>query len=174
MQTVFTPHPPEKSRLTLWWIFSAIMVLLTLYVFWVTRNAESQNFVPSFVLLVISLFILGICLLAVLGPMRMRYIITDQSLILRGFAGEQKLALQDLRAQVLEPSISLRMIGTGVPGYFTGLYSSQQGNIRVVATTTSRGILLEHPRGKVFITPEDEELFLQILIQRQRSLKTAV
>ncbi|GGJ54352.1 PH domain-containing protein [Deinococcus roseus] len=174
MQTVFTPHPPEKSRLTLWWVFSAIMLILTGYVFWITRNAEEQNFIPSFVLLVVSLLVLGICLLAVLGPLRMKYIITEQSLILKGFSGQKVLPIKDLKAQVLEPSISLRVMGTGVPGYFTGLYASEQGNIQVIATTTSRGVLLEHAKGKVFITPEDEELFLQILIQRQRSMMSAV
>lgn len=173
MQTVFTPHPPEKSRLTLWWIFSAVMLLLTGYVFWVTRNAEVQNFLPSFVLLVISLIILGICLLAVLGPLRMKYIITDQTVILRGFSGQKVLPIRDLKAYVLSPSINMRLVGTGVPGYFTGLYTSEQGNIQVIATTTTKGILLEHQKGKIFITPEDEELFLQILIQRQRSLLTA-
>lgn len=105
------------------------------------------------------------------GPARLAYAFEPGFLLVRTFALLKRFDLQGATAQVVEPRGLARLVGSGFPGYYVGLFWYQKRPIWVYASDCTRGILLEGKK-RVFVTPEDEEAFLAML--REMGVSTRV
>jgi Bacterial PH domain len=111
------------------------------------------------------LMVVGAVLLLILffaGPDRMRYIVTDGRLEVRTIFSRKSWPVGELRAKKHVPSSPVRMVGTGLPGYYTGLYRIDGATTRVYATDLKSGILIEGP-ARILLTPSDPDVFLVAL-----------
>jgi hypothetical protein len=60
------------------------------------------------------------------------------------------------------PEVTLRIAGTGAPGYYTGLFRVDGVSTRVYATNVRAGVLVEGP-ARVYLSPEDVPGFLDAM-----------
>ncbi|MGZ6095339.1 MAG: PH domain-containing protein, partial [Polyangiales bacterium] len=109
--------------------------------------------------LIVSTLVVSLLLL---GPKRMRYAIEGGELHVRTVFGHKRWPIREVRARRYRPARMWRVAGSAAPGYFTGLYREHGQSLRVYATDTSRGVLIESPE-RVFINPEDEVGFFAAL-----------
>ncbi len=93
---------------------------------------------------------------------RLRYEIDGATLVVRTWIVTKRFALADTTAQRHDGGLSLRLAGTALPGYFTGLFLMNGKRTRVYATNVKDGVLLEGP-ARVFVSPEDPAAFLAAL-----------
>ena len=97
-----------------------------------------------------------------LGPGRMRYLVGDGAFEVRTIFGRKRWPTAGARARAYTPSMMIRVAGTGVPGYRTGIFRESGQTTRVYATETERVVLFEG-EARVIVSPEDWVAFLRAL-----------
>ncbi len=100
--------------------------------------------------------------LMLLGPGRMVYRVGEGRLEVRTLLGRNTWPLQELRARPHSPAVTLRIAGTGAPGYYTGIFRVDGTRTRVYATDLKSGVLLEGP-ARVYLSPENVAGFLDAM-----------
>ena len=104
----------------------------------------------------------GVSFLAAAGPSRMRYVVDGGALEVVTVFSRKRFPLAGTRAKAHVANITLRLAGTGLPGYLTGLFREGGKTTRVYATDPDRSVLLDGPT-RVLVTPEDRAGFLRAL-----------
>lgn len=113
---------------------------------------------------VVLLVVAGVsAFMIILGPSRIRYLVGDGGLTIRTAFVRRLVDTTNMRARLWSPSFRMRVFGTALPGYYTGIYSTKIGYVRVYAADMrSAGILLEG-RRTVFVCPCDPDAMLRAL-----------
>ena len=93
---------------------------------------------------------------------RLRYAVVPGALLVRTLLAEKRVPLAGATARAHRPERLRRVAGTALPGYCTGLFRARGGGMRVYASRTTEGILVDGPT-RVFVTPADPEGFLEAL-----------
>jgi hypothetical protein len=100
--------------------------------------------------------------LMLLGPGRMAYLVGEGQIEVRTLFGRKSWPLAGLRARPHRPAVTLRVAGTGAPGYYTGMFRVDGTLTRIYATDLKAGVLLEGP-ARVYLSPEDVAGFLDAM-----------
>jgi hypothetical protein len=100
--------------------------------------------------------------LMLLGPRRMVYRVGEGRLEVSTLFGRRSWPIQQLRARRYSAKVTLRLAGTGAPGYYTGLFRADGENTRIYATNVKAGVLVEGP-ARVYLSPEDVPGFLDAM-----------
>ncbi len=100
--------------------------------------------------------------LMLLGPGRMAYRVGEGRLEVSTLFGRRSWPLQEISARPHSPRVTLRIAGTGAPGYYTGIFRVDGTTTRVYATDLKSGVLLEGP-ARVYVSPENVAGFLDAL-----------
>lgn len=116
-----------------------------------------------------------------LGPRRMVYRIGDGRLEVATLFGHRSWPVRELRARLHAPKVTLRIAGTAINGYYTGLFRADGARTRIYATDLKSGVLVEGPNARVFLSPAERHAFLDALRaagatveeQRERSAGSA-
>jgi hypothetical protein len=98
----------------------------------------------------------------VFGPRRMRYLVGNGRVEVRTVFARKSWPTAGLRARPYAARPTLRLAGTAVGGYYTGLFREARATTRLYATDLAAGVLLEGP-ARVYLSPEDREGFLAAL-----------
>jgi hypothetical protein len=101
-------------------------------------------------------------LLVLLGPGRMRYRVGDGWLEVATMFSRHRWPAARLIARRHAPQVTLRIAGTAMPGYHTGLFRADGERTRIYATQLTEGVLLEGP-ARIFVNPADVPGFLDAL-----------
>jgi hypothetical protein len=110
--------------------------------------------------------------LAFLGPKKMRYVVREGALEVHTLFGKKRFAVAGARARVHRPSRMWRVGGTGLPGYFTGLFREEGKNTRVYATDLGGEVVLLEGEARVIVSPIDRAGFLRALAAEGASVDT--
>ena len=108
---------------------------------------------------------LGVPLVLVLGPRRLRYELEPGGLRIRSFLLSKTVPLEGVTARrITAPRIGARLWGAGLPGYLTGLFTVE-GRVTRVWVTSVKGdcVLLEGNGRPVLLSPADPGAFLEAL-----------
>jgi hypothetical protein len=115
-----------------------------------------------FPLATITTFMVGSLML--FGPSRMRYLVGEGTLRVRTMYGRKRFELAGARAREHAPGRMWRVAGSGMPGYFTGIFREDGRTTRVYATDLKRTVLIEGPGdARVIVSPDDPRAFLAAL-----------
>lgn len=107
----------------------------------------------------------GLALLIALfarGPERMRYVVRSGELEVHTMFTKRSWRASRFRARPYAPQRALRVVGSALPGYYTGRFRADGEPLRVFATSFGAGVLLEGPE-RIFLSPEDPQAFLRAL-----------
>ena len=115
--------------------------------------------VVALLLVVTSSMLIAVFLL---GPTRMRYVVGDGRLEVHTLFSRTSWPLEDARARPHTPKVTLRLVGTAFPGYYTGIFRADGATTRLYATDLVSGVLLEGP-ARVYLSPADPTAFLTAL-----------
>ncbi|WP_425145334.1 PH domain-containing protein [Deinococcus sp.] len=109
---------------------------------------------PSSWLLALPLLLLA--LLTLLPPPTLRYSLTPGALLVRRRLGTDRLPYAGMTVRPARGRLGLRLMGTGLPGYHTGMYASADGQVLADATSASAPALLIVSGGATYyLTPAD-------------------
>ena len=97
------------------------------------------------------------------APGRLRYRVRQASLDVRTLLALRQVDVMGAVVTRCHPKKTLKLAGSGFPGYFTGWFLLDGTKARVYATTLREGVLIEG-KSRVFVTPADPEGFLAALI----------
>jgi hypothetical protein len=131
------------------------------------HSLRARLMAPLFVGLV--LLIVGLEALIVLGPSRLRYRVSSGFLEVQTLFTRRRWPAEQLRARRHRAKVTLRLAGTAMPGYYTGLFRADGKTTRVYATDLKNGVLLEtegKPVGarkgpaRVYLSPAEPDDFL--------------
>ena len=137
---------PRECRRGLRLTMAFVIVGVVLFpVFRTSAKLPSGPFTASIVIAVAIAATISVLL--IVGPGKMRYIVRPGLLEVRTLFGRHW------------PRVTLRVAGTGAPGYYTGLFRADGATTRVYATDLHEGVLIERP-VRVFLSPDDPAAFL--------------
>ena len=122
------------------------------------------------ILVVLALVMIPLSLLTVafvsavahLGPRRMYYSVGGGMLEARTLFGGKRWPTGGARARRYTPTRLRRVMGTAMPGYYTGRYREAGESTRVYATNIRDVVLFEGP-ARVILSPEDPDALLRAL-----------
>jgi len=97
------------------------------------------------------------------APSRLRYRVVSAGLEIKTMLGTRRFATAGCTARSHLPRVSLRLFGTGAPGYYTGTYRVDGANTKIYTTSVKEGVLIQGPGVRVFVNPEDEAGFLHAI-----------
>lgn len=118
--------------------------------------------VAQYVVLALPALFLALAGILILGPRRLGYRLSSGQLEVQLALYRRHFPLYDLTVRRQAPEVGLRILGTGVPGYYTGLFRVQGEKTRVFASSFTEGLLLEG-RERIFLNPADPQAFLERL-----------
>ncbi|WP_188963657.1 PH domain-containing protein [Deinococcus aquiradiocola] len=102
----------------------------------------------------LPLFVLAALLLWPWPPLQYR--LTPDALEVRRRLGVDRLPYAGLSVRPARSRLGVRLVGTGLPGYHTGLYATADGQVMAVATSTrAPGLLLTSGHATYYLTPAD-------------------
>lgn len=101
----------------------------------------------------------------------LHYRLTPDALEIRRRLGSDRLPYRTLSVRPARSSLGTRLMGTGLPGYHTGLYATSGGQVMAVATSSHAPALLLTSGGTTYyITPADAEALMAELGRRGATL----
>ncbi|MEO7330701.1 MAG: PH domain-containing protein [Minicystis sp.] len=109
------------------------------------------------------LTIVGVSVLLLLGPSRMRYRGGEGFFEVHTLFSKTRWPTEGASAKAHTPSGLVRVAGTGAPGYFTGRFREGGKWARVYATELGRVVLFESGEVRVIVSPEDPVELLRAL-----------
>lgn len=119
--------------------------------------------VAQYVVLGLPVLFLALAVILILGPRRLGYRLSSGWLEVQLALYRRHFPLEDLTVRRQAPEVGLRILGTGVPGYYTGLFRVQGEKTRVFASSFAEGLLLEG-RERIFLNPADPQSFIARLV----------
>jgi hypothetical protein len=124
-------------------------------------RARSSFFARLMAPLLLGLMVLIVAVeaLIVLGPRRLRYHVRDGTLEVRTLFTRRRWQLEGVRARRHRPRVTLRLLGSAMPGYYTGVFRADGKTTRVYATDLRQGVLIEGA-ARIFLSPADLPGFL--------------
>jgi Bacterial PH domain len=125
-------------------------------------DAVLLKLVPAGAAVLLAITTAMVIAVFLVGPSRMRYIVKDGRLEVRTLFSRKSWPAGELRARAHSPKVTLRLVGTAFPGYYTGLFRADGANTRMYATDLKRGVLVEGPQ-RVYVSPAEPEAFLAAL-----------
>ncbi len=90
----------------------------------------------------------------------MTYRIDGGTLVVPAHLGPVRVALRGARIRRVRPSRFWRVAGSGLPGFYLGLFRLDGVNVHAAATRHEEGLVVEGGKRPVFVTPADAEAFL--------------
>lgn len=118
-----------------------------------------------------SLPLLVLAVLALWPLPALSYRLTPDALEVRRRLGVDRLPYDTLSVRPAQSRLGLRLIGTGLPGYHTGLYATAGGQVMAVATSSHAPALLLTSGGVTYyVTPADPLALMAELGQRGATL----
>lgn len=115
----------------------------------------------------------GVLLLLVLvfelAPRRLSYCLEEDALVVTRLTGRTALPYAGITARRSAGRLGVRLFGTGMPGYLTGLFSfgpDAAPRVQAAASRGTDGVLIEHGDTTFFLTPADPGAFLRALAAR--------
>ena len=106
---------------------------------------------------VLATWLVALCFF---GAERLRFEIADGALVVHTLLRTYKLPLLGVKVQRTSAKLSMRLAGTGLPGFYTGYYLLGDQRARVWATMREGGVVLDGA-ARWFITPADIDGFLE-------------
>lgn len=100
--------------------------------------------------------------LLLFAPRRMRYVVGNGALEVHTLFSRSKWPASTLRVRRHAPAVTLRVMGTAFPGYYTGRFRADGQPTRIYATDLRDGVLVEGAH-RVFLSPADVSGFLAAL-----------
>ncbi len=149
------------------WFFSLLLVLVMSGIILLLRPLAAQNMallilsvLPTVIFLFVFLYFL------IIFP-TMRYILSDQELILKCGPVRYVIPYKEIE-EIEKTDLGYHPSSTGwkLPGYaLFKIYYADRGHVRMCATRVLKGILLiKTVKGELYgITPRDEERFMEEL-----------
>ncbi|BDP42237.1 hypothetical protein DAETH_22060 [Deinococcus aetherius] len=104
-----------------------------------------------------------------LAPRRLSYSLEEYALVVTRLTGRTVLPYTEITARRSAGRLGVRLFGTGMPGYLTGLFSFGPDTVSRVQAAASRargGVIVERGGTAFFLTPADPEAFLHSLAAR--------
>lgn len=99
------------------------------------------------------------------------YQLAPDALLVRRRLGVDRLSYASLSVRPAHSRLGLRLMGTGLPGYHTGLYATAEGQVLAAATSPHAPALLLTSRGAThYITPADPQALMAELGRRGATL----
>jgi hypothetical protein len=114
------------------------------------------------VALVLVLPVMLVPLLFFVAPGRLRYRVEAGMLHVVTWSSEKHFVLTGATATRTPASRAFKLVGSAMPGYYTGWFRVNGANTRVYATTLKDGVLIRAD-GVVFVSPADVGGFLDAL-----------
>lgn len=100
------------------------------------------------------------------APRRLRYRVDGLELEVQLLLWRKRFSIAGASARRFTPKRAWKWAGTGMPGYFAGVFSVDGASTRVYASTVrEEGVLIQGPK-RVFVTPEDIPGFLGALSEQ--------
>lgn len=117
------------------------------------------------------LVVLGGLLLLVfqLAPRRLSYTLDENALVVTRLTGRTVLPYTEISARRSAGRLGVRLFGTGMPGYRTGLFSfgpDAASRVQAAASRGADGVIVERGQTAFFLTPADPDAFLRALAAR--------
>lgn len=111
----------------------------------------------------LTTFMVGALML--FGPSQMRYLVGEGELRVRTLFGRKRWPIAGATARLHAPGRMWRVAGSGMPGYFTGIFRENGKSTRVYATDLKQTVLFEGGDGgaRVVVSPADRPAFLAAL-----------
>ncbi|ULH15219.1 PH domain-containing protein [Deinococcus sp. KNUC1210] len=120
-------------------------------------------------LLTVPLLLLALA--ALLPPPTLRYSLTPDALLVRRRLGVDRLPYAGMTVRMARGQLGMRLLGTGVPGYHTGLYASADGQVMAGATSVSApALLIKSGSLAYYLTPADPQALMAELQKRGATL----
>lgn len=140
------------------------------------QNGEAATFTPaSRPRLDGSLLFVGLVTLLPLAILfvspRLTYRVEHGELRVKTLTNTFRFPLDKIAATTTTDGLGLKVMGTGLPGYYTGTYAlaakGKKGAVQAFATTNrpSEAVLLRHENVTYYLTPADPAAFLALLHQ---------
>lgn len=117
----------------------------------------------------VSVFAVVLLLFFLLAPRRLAYTLTPEALVISRLTGRTALPYTGITARRSAGRLGVRLFGTGMPGYLTGLFSfgpDAVSRVQAAASRTRDGVIVERGGTAFFLTPADPEAFLHSLAAR--------
>ncbi len=105
---------------------------------------------------------LGMSVVLLAGPGRLRYLVGDGALEVHTILGKKRWKTAGARAKAYRPARIWRVAGIGVPGYRTGRYR-EAGQPTLIYATDMETVLLFEGEERVMLSPEDRVEMLRAL-----------
>ncbi|WP_180970070.1 PH domain-containing protein [Deinococcus planocerae] len=104
-----------------------------------------------------------------LAPRRLSYSLEKDALVVTRLTGRTALPYAEITARRSAGRLGVRLFGTGMPGYLTGLFSfgpDAVSRVQAAASRTRGGVIVERGGTAFFLTPADPDAFLRALAAR--------
>lgn len=99
------------------------------------------------------------------------YRLTPDALEVRRRLGVDRLPYSGLKMRPARSRLGLRLVGTGLPGYYTGLHATASGPVMAVATSShAPALLLISGTTTYYLTPADPRALMNELVRRGATL----
>lgn len=129
------------------------------------RGGEAMTFYPAerprpWLLLVMGLLTAGLFAALLTGKRRISYEWTSDALVTRSLGHTHRFPYASTTAEVTHEPLGIRLLGTAIPGYVTGTFTTKAlGNVQVIATTVrpDAALLLRQDGRTYYLTPNDPQ-----------------
>ncbi len=99
------------------------------------------------------------------APGRLRYAVGSGVLEVRTVFARRRFALAGATVRRYRPQRTLKLVGSGFPGYYTGTFHLDGKSAKVFATSLEDGVLVTAGARRLFVTPADPAAFVAALAE---------
>lgn len=150
-----------------------LVTLGVLLIFFGVSLAPPSSDIPQVRGLMI-LMLVGLAFLFWFAPRRLNYLLSDDALIIQVLTGQTRLSYHNLTAWRTTGGLGLRLLGTGLFGYYTGKFTFHDDlpkTVLAASSNTTGGVLVQSENRTYFLTPADPDAFLRELAMRGAKVK---
>lgn len=119
-------------------------------------------------LLMLAFFIptLMVPLLFFVAPARLCYRVTPSTIEVETTLFTKRFTVSNCIARIYRPEESAKLLGSSMPGFYSGRFAIDGMTTRVYVTHLDEGVLVEGPDLRLLVSPEDPHAFLEALRAR--------
>jgi hypothetical protein len=136
------------------------------------RNLEGTAAVTVALLLFLLGLGGGLVAALLIAPRRLRYEVSAGQLVVRTFRGQFRVPLAGARVKLHRPLHGDRLSGVNIPGYWVGSWTLDNMATSVACSAKEDGVMLEGD-GRLFLTPQDRQGFVDALVAAGATLTSA-
>jgi hypothetical protein len=156
------PVARAQAPSALWWLALGVPLLLTALAAWSSGDRGAAWLLGTLAVLLAAVF--G------LAPRRLAYSPEPGALVVTRLLGRTTLPYAEITtARRSAGRLGVRLFGTGMPGYLTGLFSfgpDAASRVQAAASRGDGGVVVERGNTAFFLTPADPDAFLRSLAAR--------